>query len=380
MDGSHDTWRSWLTLLHADGIGPIIGAQLLARFGSPQALLAAGRNAWAKAGLSPAAQTALATPDETRITAALDWLAEPDHHLLTLDDPRYPPRLKQTEGAPLLLFVLGDPELLALPQLAIVGSRNPTPAGLENAEAFAASLARAGLVITSGLALGIDAAAHRGALENGGLTVAVCGTGLDRVYPARHRELARAIAQHGALVSEFPPGMTALAANFPRRNRLISGLSLGVLVVEAALQSGSLITARLAGAQGRELFAIPGSIHNPLARGCHRLLREGAKLVESAQDVLEEIAPLLGQTDLASGLRLSDHAPDTPDKDNKGSRDPEYQSLLQAMGYEPVRIDPLVERTGLAAEAVASMLLILELRGEVAVVPGGAYQRLPSAR
>jgi DNA processing protein len=299
------------------------------------------------------------------------WLSQPDHHLITPDDPRYPDRLRQIERTPPSLFVLGDPEVLALPQLAIVGSRNPTPAGVDNAQAFAASLARAGLVITSGLALGIDAAAHQGALAAGGLTLAVCGTGLDRVYPARHRELARTIAQQGALVSEFPPGMPALAGNFPRRNRLISGLSLGVLVVEAALQSGSLITARLAGTQGREIFAIPGSIHNPLARGCHRLLREGAKLVESAQDVLEEIGPVLGNP--ASALTPTGRTP--PGDGAPEPQDSEYRALLEAMSFEPVRVDQLVERTGLAAEVLASMLLILELRGEVALVPGGAYQR-----
>jgi DNA processing protein len=375
MDGTRDRLRSWLTLLLAPDIGPLSGAQLLARFGSPAALLQASRTAWREAGLGEAAQQALATPDAARLGAALDWLqGAPDRHLLTLDDPRYPARLRQTEGAPLALFVLGDPELLALPQLAIVGSRNPTPGGVENARAFAASLAQAGLVITSGLALGIDGAAHQGALESGGLTLAVCGTGLDRVYPARHRELAHAIARQGALVSEFPPGMPALAGNFPRRNRLISGLSLGVLVVEAALQSGSLITARLAGAQGREVFAIPGSIHSPLARGCHRLLREGAKLVESAQDVLEEIAPLLGRASLpaaASGTGGGAR------EDN--ALDAEYGRLLAALGHEPARVDQLAERAGLSAEAVASMLLILELRGDVALLPGGAYQRRPGA-
>jgi DNA processing protein len=371
MDGTRDRLRSWLTLLLAPDIGPLSGAQLLARFGSPDTLLQAGRAAWREAGLGEAAQQALAAPDEARLGAAFDWLAgAADRHLVTLEDPRYPARLRQTEGAPLALFVLGDPELLALPQLAIVGSRNPTPGGLDNARAFAASLAQAGLVITSGLALGIDGAAHRGALEAGGLTLAVCGTGLDRVYPARHRELAHAVAQQGALVSEFPPGVPALAGNFPRRNRLISGLSLGVLVVEAALQSGSLITARLAAAQGREVFAIPGSIHSPLARGCHRLLREGAKLVESAQDVLEEIGPLLGHVPLPGAAPSGDG-----EARDSGALDAEYRSLLAALGHEPARVDQLAERTGQAAEAVASMLLILELRGDVALLPGGAYQR-----
>lgn len=373
MDGSRNTLRSWLTLLHAPGIGPINGVRLVTAFGSATNVLQAGHSGWRKAGLGDATQQALATPDAARLAADLDWLEQPDHHLITWEDSRYPQRLKQTEGAPLLLFVIGDPDVLALPQLAIVGSRNPTPAGLDNAKAFAASLAHAGLVITSGLALGIDAAAHRGALEGNGLSVAVCGTGLDRVYPASHRALAHDIAQHGALVSEFPPGTPAVASNFPRRNRLISGLSLGVLVVEAALQSGSLITARLAGTQGREVFAIPGSIHNPLARGSHRLLREGAKLVESAQDILEEIGPLLG-TGILPAVNATDAKPAAA-ANGTPQADPEYPRLLQAMGYEATSIDQLAERTGLMVEAVASMLLILELQDEVVLLPGGIYQR-----
>jgi DNA processing protein len=371
MEGTREDLRCWLALMYAPHIGPVTGAGLLARFGSASAILAAGRKAWAEAGLDARAQAALAQPDPARITADLAWLANPDRYLIVREDPRYPERLRQVEGAPLALFVVGDPELLALPQLAIVGSRNPTPAGLENAKAFAENLAAAGLVITSGLALGIDAAAHEGALAGKGLTLAICGTGLDRVYPARHRDLAHAIAQHGALVSEFPPGTPPLAANFPRRNRLISGLSLGVLVVEAALQSGSLITARLATSQGREVFAIPGSIHNPLARGCHRLLREGAKLVESAQDILEEIGPLLDLPLAREGLAGSPLA----ESPVNATPDPEYHQLLAALGHEPTRIDQLVERTGLTADVVASMLLILELQGVVTLSPGGHYHR-----
>lgn len=374
MEGTREDLHCWLALLYAPHIGPVTGARLLARLGSAPAVLAAGRKAWAETGLDAQAQEALAQPDQARIAADLAWLASPDRHLITRDDPRYPERLRQLEGAPLALFVVGDPELLALPQLAIVGSRNPTPAGLDNAKAFAENLAAAGLIITSGLALGIDAAAHQGALAGKGLTIAVCGTGLDRVYPARHRDLAHAIAQSGALVSEFPPGTPPVAANFPRRNRLISGLSLGVLVVEAALQSGSLITARLATSQGREVFAIPGSIHNPLARGCHRLLREGAKLVESAQDILEEIAPLLDLPLAHEGLATPQRAQRPLD----ATPDPEYRQLLDALGHEPTRIDQLVERTGLTADVVASMLLILELQGAVTPSAGGHYHRNPS--
>lgn len=372
MDGPPDHSRDWLHLLRAPEIGPVTGHALLAQFGSPQNLLRAGRSAWAQAGLSTLAQEGLLTTNADDLAGDLAWLEQPHHHFLAFDDPRYPAQLKETDGPPLGLFVIGDPELLALPQLAIVGSRNPTPTGLENAQAFAESLAQAGLIITSGMALGIDAAAHRGALSAGGLTVAICGTGLDRVYPARHRDLAREIATRGALVSEFPPGTPALAGNFPRRNRLISGLSLGVLVVEAALQSGSLITARLAAGQGREVFAIPGSIHNPLARGCHRLLRDGAKLVESANDVLEEIAPLLAEVSNSVDTTSRDQPAESADMES----DPDYQQLLAAMDFDAVRVDQLIERTGLAAEAVSSMLLILELQGRVALTPGGSYQQV----
>jgi DNA processing protein len=297
-----------------------------------------------------------------------DWLSQPNHYFLPVSDERYPARLRQISSPPRGLYVVGDPEVLGTAQLAIVGSRNPTPTGLDNAQAFAETLARSGLTITSGLALGIDAAAHRGALEAGGLSVAVCGTGLDRVYPARHRDLARRIAEHGALVSEFPPGTPPLPENFPRRNRIISGLSLGVLVVEAARESGSLITAKQATAQGREVFAIPGSIHNPLSRGCHRLIREGAKLVEEANDVLEEIGPLLPVEAVPSRETRTD-AGAIPDLDG------DYRELMNALGHEPARVDHLVERTGLAADAVASMLLILELRGIVQQAPGGSYLR-----
>jgi DNA processing protein len=248
----------------------------------------------------------------------------------------------------------------------MVGTRNPTPAGQETAQEFARHLAGVGLTITSGLALGIDAASHRGALAAGGYSVAVVGTGLDRVYPARHRELAHQIAEQGALVSEFSPGVPPLAANFPRRNRIISGLSVGTLVVEAARQSGSLITARLALEQGREVFAVPGSIHNPQARGCHQLLRQGAKLVETAQDVLEELGTLVSYVPQAA------MQPD-PDSDSLSELDADYQKVLKCIGHEPTSVDTVVERSGLTADAVCSMLLVLELQGFVAATNGGHY-------
>ncbi|HDP89853.1 MAG TPA: DNA-protecting protein DprA, partial [Thioalkalivibrio sp.] len=262
-------------------------------------------------------------------------------------------------------FVAGEPRLLLTPQLAIVGSRHPTPGGRESAYEFARHLAGHGLTITSGLALGIDAAAHEGALAAPGLTVAVAATGLDRVYPSRHRALAHEIAEQGALVSEFSVGTGTRAEHFPRRNRIISGLAVGTLVVEAALRSGSLITARLATDQGREVFAIPGSIHNPLARGCHRLIRDGAKLVETAQDILEEL-------DLSPTAGPPEQATDAPTVE----LDAEYHHLLMCMGYDPVPIDTLVQRSGLTTEAVSSMLLVLELRNLVASLNGGRYERI----
>jgi len=273
--------------------------------------------------------------------------------------------------APVGLFVRGDPAVLSLPQLAIVGSRNPTAGGRDNATSFAAHLARGGLAITSGLAIGIDAAAHQGALAAEGITVAVCGTGLDVDYPSAHSALAAAIAQRGALVSEFPLGMPALQANFPRRNRIISGLALGTLVVEAAVRSGSLITARLAAEQGREVFAIPGSIHNPLARGCHQLLRQGAQLVETVDDIFAELRALVGA--LAPALQAAVE-PESPAA-AAPVLDKAYEILLDALGFEPAGVDTLVERTGFAADEVASMLLILELDGELESRPGGRYVR-----
>ena len=270
---------------------------------------------------------------------------------------------------PPVLFVHGDPTLLVRPQLAMVGSRNPTPGGSETAQAFACHLAQAGLVITSGLALGIDGASHRGALEGGGATLAVAGTGLDRVYPASHRGLAHAIVANGALISELPPGAPPLPEHFPRRNRIISGLSAGTLVVEAAANSGSLITARLAAEQGREVFAIPGSIHNPLARGCHGLIKQDAKLVETAQDILEELAPLTGIFTLPV-KHLGEKGNETP------LCTVEQKALLERLSFEPVAVDTIIRRSGLTPEVVSSILLTLELQGYVISSAGGCYSRI----
>ena len=276
----------------------------------------------------------------------------PNRGLLTWQDPKFPARLREIGGCPPALFFRGDPDLLALPQMAVVGSRTATPQGLETAEGFSAELSRRGLTITSGLALGVDAAAHRGALMAQGPTIAVCATGLDRVYPARHKALAEEIDRSGLLISEFAPGTAPRAEHFPRRNRLISGLALGVLVVEAARNSGSLITARLAAEQGRDVFAIPGSIHNVMARGCHQLIRNGAKLVESVDDILPPV-----ETAAAS----SKHR---------------YQDILDALGDDPQGIDVLAQKTGFAVDVLSAALLELELEGRIAPAAGGRVMRL----
>lgn len=305
-------------------------------------------------------------PDPAVFESDLQWLTQEQHYLVTWSDATYPPLLREISDPPLALYVLGNREILTRPQIAIVGSRNASPAGKENAHAFARALSNAGLIVTSGLALGIDGAAHRGALDAGGGTIAVCGTGLDRVYPSRHRELAHAIVKSGALVSEFAIGSPPLPGHFPVRNRIISGLSLGVLVVEAALESGSLITARLALEHGREIFAIPGSIHSPLARGCHALVRQGAKLVETANDVIEELGAL------AQWSRTQPPARPVSDK----TFPPPIQHLLVCLGHDPVTLDALIERSGLTTDAVSSMLVTLELEGVVATMPGGRFQRI----
>lgn len=367
----------WLGLAAAPGVGPRTVARLLERFGQPGAVLQAPARALAELGLKPDAIAALANPDRARIDAILAWAGQPGAHILTLADPRYPPLLAEIADAPTVLYVRGDPLLLAEPQLAIVGSRNPTPVGREVTRELASRLAACGLVITSGLAVGIDGAAHAGALETG-RTIAVLGTGPDQVYPASHRDLARRIADQGALVGELPPGEGPLARNFPRRNRIISGLSLGTLVTEAALRSGSLITARQALEQGREVFAVPGSVRNPLARGCHALIRDGARLVEGAEDVLAELAPLLrgclaaadGAGERATELNPGESAPTSDD-----DLDPDYQRLLAAMGYDPIATDELVRTTGLPVESLSSMLLVLELGGHVSSCDGGRFCR-----
>lgn len=361
----------WLALLHAPGIGPITLARLLDYYTEPDAILdAASKGELRQSGLlNKAGLKYLSNPNWAAVEHDLNWLhSAPNHYILPLSSPHYPVLLREIPDPPPLLFVKGDITLLNNPQLAIVGSRNPSPVGAEISHAFARDLAGYGLTITSGLALGVDAAAHYGALAANGHTIAVTGTGLDRVYPAAHRALAHTIADHGALVSEFPPGTEAKPHHFPRRNRLISGMSLGTLVTEAALRSGSLITAHQALEQGREVFAIPGSIYNPLARGCHALLRNGAKLVEEINDIIEELGHFLPTR------------PTTPPEQQKGKRtatglDQRQQMVINNLGFEPTAMDRLIERTGLTADALSTILLTLELAGHVVATSGGHYMR-----
>jgi DNA processing protein len=341
--------------------------RLLAAFGPPDCILRAGRAALGAILGDRLVDRFLSGPEPERIEDALRWAGEDGNHVLALGDPDYPASLLDAPDPPVLLYAKGEPVRLARPALAIVGARSATPQGLATARAFARSLAGAGLAIVSGLASGIDAAAHEGALDADGTTIAVIGTGADRIYPAGNRQLAHRVAETGVIVSEYPLGTPAMAGNFPRRNRIIAGLARGALVVEAALGSGSLITARLAAECGREVFAIPGSIHSPLSKGCHRLIRDGAKLVETAQDVIEELrwaAP--GGSPEASG---------TPREDLPVA-DPEQEMLLEAMAYDPVEVDTLVHRTGLTADSLYAILLAMELEGRVARLAGGRFQRL----
>jgi len=338
----------------------------LAELGSLEQLLTASPATLEKLDIPRAARAFLTNPDEDALAADVAWIEANGAHCIPCASSEYPPLLARAPGAPAALFVLGDPEALRAPQLAMVGSRNPTAGGRDTARNFASYFSRVGLTITSGLALGIDAASHEGALLAKGRTIAVCGSGLDQVYPRQHNALAAQIRERGALVSEFPPRTSPRRENFPRRNRIISGLSLGTLVVEAARHSGSLITAACALEQGREVFAIPGSIHNPQSRGCHQLIRHGAKLVEEAADVLSELNISFDQQSVMS--------PATAVSVDRGM-DKEYQMLLDALGFEPVSIDVLVTRTGLPSESIASMLLILELGGRVAPQAGGRYSR-----
>lgn len=382
-----DELAAWLRLLETPGVGRVAARRLLAAFGSPQAVLLADRAARA-AVVGPVVAEALSREPEgypELLSATLNWLANSDvggdpgalapRYVLVLGEPDYPATLLTQPDPPLLLYAQGQLDTLRRDAVAIVGSRSPTAQGLDNARAFAAHLSQTGLAVVSGLALGVDGAAHDGAFGGSGSTIAVVGTGLDRVYPARHRALAHRISAQGLLLSEYPIGTPPLAAHFPQRNRIISGLSLGTLVVEAAVQSGSLITAKLAVEGGRDVFAIPGSIHSPQSRGCHALIKQGAKLVESAEDILSELrrsapAPVETPASAPSSTPLPpagrcDAAPD--------------DVLLEALGHDPVSLDALAARTGWAASQLNIRLFELELAGEVARLPGQLFQRRFSA-
>lgn len=383
-----DDLAAWLQLTLTDGVGANTARELLARFGMPDQILSAGFSSLQKCVAEKIALALSGRPDDamqSQIDKTLAWAELPGNHILTLADARYPRALLSIADPPPLLYAKGRTELLSLAGVAIVGSRNATAQGLQNAERFAHALSAAGLCVISGLALGIDAAAHAGACSSGsgqGSTIAITGTGLDLVYPAKHRALAHQIAKQGCLLSEYPLGTAAIASNFPRRNRLISGMSLGVLVVEAALQSGSLITARSALEQGREVFAIPGSIHSPLAKGCHQLIRQGAKLVESAQDILEELN--LAADDRRRGLMLTDASHDTADESiqlldveaSAAASDQATIKVVQATGHDPASVDQLVERTGLTAAHIQAALLVLELERKFERLSDGRYQKL----
>ena len=359
----------WLTLNQISGLGNAAFCLLLTKFGTPEGIFSAKLNQLREVVNDEIAHKISKGVAVDAIAPTLKWLEKDNVHLVTLADSTYPQKLLEVSNPPALLFAIGNLHWLNHPTIAMVGSRSATPQGEKNAEDFAKSLCEQGLCVASGMALGIDGAAHRGALKANGATIAVVGTGLDIVYPARHRDLAHKIAERGLILSEFALGTPSKAQNFPRRNRLISGLSLGCLVVEANIESGSLITARLAAEQGREIFAIPGSIHSPVTKGCHQLIKQGAKLVESVQDILEEINWLNTAKNLPSispnGL-LGDLATNAP----------QANTVLDLMGFDAINFEQLRTNTGLTTESLSSMLMLLELENKIKSLAGGHYQRL----
>lgn len=361
-----NTLHFHLALWRIAGIGPVYFNKILTLFPDLEQLFRTNVHELKNRGIPETFYSGIANPDWKSVEQDLRWAEQTNHHIITQASTLYPTLLKNIDSAPPLLFVMGDVSLLTRTQLALVGSRNPTTGGADNAYHFAKHLAANGFIITSGLALGIDASAHEGALMGRGKTIAVMGTGPDQIYPRRHHALAKKIIEQGALVTEFPTGVAATANNFPRRNRIISGLSVGTLVIEAAISSGSLITAQHALEQNREVFAIPGSIHNPLARGCHQLLRQGAKLVETAQDILDELGML---------EQIQPFTAETSTQENTDSMGQDEQKILKHLGFETTPIDMLIQRSGLTAETVSSILLHLELQGKAQSAPGG-YVRI----
>ena len=362
-----DEIKGWLLLMRLPAMTNTQLQRLIDIFKSPPAMLRAEENGLRLAGLKDETIHHLRYPDWQSIEKDIEWLDDPEHHFIPFTDVHYPALLKEIPEPPPGLFVRGKPDTLHSTQLGIVGSRNPSPAGKQNARLFAGQMAQLGITVTSGLASGIDYCSHLGSLDENGITIAVLGNGLDKVYPRHHVELAERIADKGALVSEFASGTFPLARNFPRRNRIISGLSVGVLVVEAAQKSGSLITARHALEQGREVFAIPGSIHNPLTKGCHWLIKQGAKLVESHEDILEELNVIVHTK---AGL------PGKSEQDKPGQLDNSHKQLLYYISYDPISIDALVAYTGLTVAVVSSMLLTLEIQGMVATTNTGSIIRM----
>ena len=361
----------WLRLMQTPGVGAETARRLLGTFGLPHHIFSADKTALRQCVSERIAQALLTPPDDTLlqlIERTQQWAAQDGNHVFTLADAGYPSALLEIPDPPVVLYAKGNQTLLAQSALAVVGSRNATAQGIANAEKFSASLSQGGLTIVSGMALGIDTAAHEGGLQGHGSTIAVIGTGCDLVYPARNRDLAHRIAENGCLLSEYALGVPAIASNFPRRNRIISGLSRGVLVIEAALQSGSLITARMAAEQGRDMFAIPGSIHSPLAKGCHQLIKQGAKLVESAQDILEEL-----QYVSPSSVEMK---PLTHQNADIESTEGDDNLVLHAMGFDPVDVDTLASRCAMDAATLSAQLLALELTGRAEMLPGGLYRRV----
>ena len=366
-----------MIILNAPSIGGASVIRLIETLDGASALAKASGRDLARLGVPEAAAAAILNPDTAKIESDLQWLAQPNHHLLCWDDDAYPVLLRRIPNPPAALFIDGDPGCLWQPQIAVIGSRNPTAGGLEHARDFAGTLARQGMTITSGLASGIDAAAHRAALDAGAMTIAVNGTGLDLVYPRSSSRIAQGIRCQGAMVSELPLGAPPKPQHFPSRNRIISGLSLAVLVIEAGLNSGTLITARKAAEQGRDVFALPGSLNNPMAKGCHRLIREGARLVETTADIMQELGPVAAelQMEIAQRLDVPEEAPSPPRQADDLLADPDYQALWNSIGYDPSSVDALIEKTGLTARATASMLLIMELKGMVKKQGSGRYVR-----
>lgn len=354
----------WLSLNQTAGLGNATICQLLAKFGSPEAIYSAKSHQLREVVDEAVAQRILSGINIEAIAPTLEWLKREQTHVITLADKAYPQALLEINNPPVLLYGIGHTHWLNQPCIAMVGSRNSTPQGEKNAQEFAQSLCHHGLCVVSGMALGIDAAAHRGAIQANGATIAVVGTGLDIVYPAKHRDLAHKIAENGLILSEFPLGTPSKAQNFPRRNRIISGLSLGCLVVEANIDSGSLITARLAIEQGREVFAVPGSIHSPVAKGCHQLIKQGAKLVENTADILEELKNMLPSI---SPLGLIDQVGSDARKPN---------TVLDCMGFDPIDFETVLTVSGLTTEKLSAMLMVMELEGKITTLSGGQYQRL----